>query len=102
MVGLDATAQRRCRGDAAPVDAARALQGQARRQGRHADARRAWRLPEIRRVEGGLLAERARAALDEFGALNAPLSWPAHPRSSRGQAAGHDELFGAKEKPGWN
>ena len=56
VVGLDAAAHRRCRGDAAPPDAHRALQGQARRQGRHADrARRSVRIrnpPGSRSIAG--------------------------------------------------
>ena len=67
MVGLDAVAHRRCRGHAASLDAHRPLQGQARRQGGHADPRGARRVSEIRRPQGRLLAERSGAALDERG-----------------------------------
>ena len=69
LVGLEAVAHERCRGDAAPFDAHRALQGQARRQGRHADPRGARCLSEIRRAQGRLLAERSGAAVDERGAI---------------------------------
>ena len=46
---------------AAHADQARALQGQDRRQGRHADARGAGRLSEGEPPEGRLLADRGRA-----------------------------------------
>ncbi len=69
VVGLDAIAHCRCRGHAAPSDAHRPLQGQARRQGGHADACGAGRVSEVRRAQGRLLAERSGAALDEWGAL---------------------------------
>ena len=71
MVGLDAIAHHLGRGDAASPDAHRSLQRQGGRQGGHEDPRRARRLPEIRRAQGGLLAERSRAALDQRGALSA-------------------------------
>ena len=60
---------RRCRGHAASSDAHRPLQGQARRQGRHADPRGARRVSEVGRAQGRLLAERSGAALDECGTL---------------------------------
>jgi lytic murein transglycosylase len=69
VVGLDPVALGRCRGHAASPDAHRPLQGQARRQGRHADPRSARRVSEIRRPQGRLLAERSGAALHECGAL---------------------------------
>ena len=65
MVGLDAVALRRCRGHAASSDADRPLQGQARRQGRHADPRGARRVSEAAGAQGRLLAERSGAALHE-------------------------------------
>src|SRR5258705_9992395 len=71
MVGLDAIAHQRRRGDAAPSDADRALQGQARRQGGHADPCGARRLSEVRRSQGRLLAQRSGAAIDERRALTA-------------------------------
>ena len=49
------------RDDAAAADRARALQGQDRRQGRHAHARGARRLSEEERAEGRLLADRGGA-----------------------------------------
>ena len=56
-----AAPDRRGRADAAAADRARALQGQDRRQGRHADARGARRLSEEERAEGRLLADRGGA-----------------------------------------
>ena len=49
------------RDDAEAADRARALQGQDRRQGRHAHARGARRLSEEERAEGRLLADRGGA-----------------------------------------
>src|ERR1700730_5870088 len=69
MVGVDAVADEGCRSDAARSYAHRALQGQARRQGRHADPRGTGCLPEVRRPEGRLLAERSGAAFDECVAV---------------------------------
>src|SRR5207244_5903015 len=68
--GVEAIANEGCRGDAARAHTCGTLQGQDRRQGRHADARRAWRLPEVGKSEGGLLAERRGAAFDPGGTLN--------------------------------
>ena len=56
-----AAQDQRRRVDAAAADRARALQGQDRRQSRHADARGAWRLSEEKRIEGRLLADRGGA-----------------------------------------
>jgi hypothetical protein len=56
-----------CRSHAASFDAHRPLQGQARRQGRHADPRGARRVSEVRRPQGRLLAKRSGAALHERG-----------------------------------
>ena len=70
LVGVDAAPHRRCRGDAAGADADRALQGQDRRQGRHADTRSTRRLSEIGRPQGRLLAEQGSAALDQFYSIN--------------------------------
>src|SRR5581483_4372734 len=70
MVGLQTTAYPGCRGDAARPDPHRALQGQDRRQGRHANPRRAWGVSEIGRVEARLLAERSGAERDQRRALD--------------------------------
>ena len=69
VVRLDAVALRGCRSHAASSDAHRSLQGQARRQGGHADPRGARGVSEVRRPQGRLLAERSGAAFDERGAL---------------------------------
>ena len=63
----------RGRGDAAHADQARHLQGQDRRQGRHADARGARRISEGERPQGRLLADRggARPHAGAGRALNA-------------------------------
>ena len=56
-----AAQDQRGRDDAEAADRARALQGQDRRQGRHAHARGARRLSEEQRAEGRLLADRGGA-----------------------------------------
>ncbi|MGY3075472.1 lytic murein transglycosylase [Bradyrhizobium sp. LM6.10] len=88
VVGLEAIAYQGSRDHAARADARRALQGQDRRQGRHADARRAWCLSKVRRPQGRLLAERRGAALDSGGAIAGlgPLAQRKSPAEMLGRA----------------
>ncbi|MGY3469568.1 lytic murein transglycosylase [Bradyrhizobium sp. LM6.11] len=85
---LEAIAYQGSRDHAARADARRALQGQDRRQGRHADARRAWCLSKVRRPQGRLLAERRGAALDSGGAIAGlgPLAQRKSPAEMLGRA----------------
>ena len=75
--------------DAAAPHRARALQRQARRQGRHADARRARRLSEEERPEGRLLADRGgarpHAALATYRKYNRRKRYRRGHRSGRGE-----------------
>src|SRR5579872_6605250 len=69
VVCLNAAPHQRRRSDATQPHADRSLCRQDRRQGRHADARRARRLSKEGRLEGRLLAEPSGAALARTGAV---------------------------------